>query len=109
MALGLKYQQTEITTVATPTTIYTAGASVESLTINIFVYNTTGGAALIKVWKVPNAATRGDEHLLGSAISVPALGSVELIFGKQALEPTDTIEAESDVQPINFNVNFIEI
>ena len=109
MGLGIKYTQTEITTIATPTTLFTAAASVETLTVNIQVYNRTGGVAKIKIWKVPNGATRGDEHLLGSAISIPALGSDTLIFGKQALEPSDTLQAESDAQPINFNINYVQV
>ena len=108
MGLDIKRVQSEITTTGTKDVIFTA-AVINTLSLNIQVLNNTGGVAKIRVWKVLNTETLGDEHLLGKDIPIAALDSVSLSFGKQAFIAGDKIQIESDVQPVTVNLNYIEI
>jgi len=108
MPLGIKRVQVEITTTGTKEVILTAAVA-NTLSLNIDVFNGNAGQALIKVWKVLNTETLGNEHRLGQDIPIDGLDSNSLSFGKQAMIAGDKIQIETDKQPITVNINYIEI
>ena len=108
MALGIKRVRAEITTLSTKDVIFTATAA-ETLTLNMHVFNGAAGVTKIKVWKVLNGETLGNEHRLGQDIELQPLESVSLSLGKQAMIVGDKIQCEVDGQPVNFVINYIEI
>jgi len=108
MGLDIKRVQAEITTTGTKDLILT-GAAANTLILNIQIFNGNAAQAKIKVWKVLNTETLGNEHRIGQDIPIESLDSDSLNIGKQSLIIGDKIQIETDKQPINVNINYIEI
>jgi len=112
MAVLLKFTKTEITTIDTITEIFqaTATASTETIILSIDIFNGNAGEAKIKAYNAPSAEVADNGNRVGQDVAIPSLGSVRPVFGnKVPMESLDTFEMETDKQPLNVRVNYIEI
>jgi len=112
MGLKFDYVQTEITTVDTITEVFeaTSVAGTQTMITSIDVFNGNAGEAKLKAHNVPAAESADNGNRVGQDVSIPILGSVRPIFGnKVPMKINDTFEIETDVQPVNIRVNFVEI
>ena len=112
MAVLFKFKQTEITTVDTIVNVFTAvaTASTETMVLSVDIFNGNAGAAKIKAHNVPQAESADNGNRVGQDVSIPTLESVRpIFFNKVPLESSDKIDIETDKQPVNVRVNYLEI
>ena len=112
MATEFKYTKTQITTVDTLTNVFTASgvASTQTMILSIDIFNGNAGTAKLKAHNVPQSESADNGNRVGQDVSIVSRDAVRPIFGnKVPMETSDKFEIETDKQPINVRVNYLEI
>jgi len=80
---------------AAPTVLYTLGADLKGIIRDIIITNTTGVAAAIDLWLVPNGGSPGDGNAILKTYNVGANDMVHLSVWQVLETAGDTVQAQA--------------
>jgi len=87
--------QAQISNVS-PTVLYTVPATTVSILKDMQISNTTGTAATITIWKVPNGGSPGDSNVLLKDYNVPAEDAKHWGGWQPFKDVGSTLQAQAD-------------